>query len=265
MGLTMTTNRQHASPLFAGIIALAVAVAGVAIVLTIRIVTEPSHRPRLASDNESASLTSPDIPVTGPSAASGAEHQTPSFKTYDSERQRAERKRQISTLLDGLRLRLLNLGAQSGGMGIETIGNSMAPYIQGALATLRALNPGGIDDLRDDLATRACDHPQTDSEDMLTAQMVLTDANLGSPMIFDCVLGKRKQEDVVMWTMLDAWKAAGRPQVASITDIAAAATDPRTIRRLTANDPVELARLAGPPNGATATNITPTSTTITRR
>jgi hypothetical protein len=157
---------------------------------------------------------------------------------------RAEEQRKANVLLDGVRLRMLNIVPNPEAIGIESVGNAMEPYVQGSLATLRAVNPELIGGLRDALVERTCAHPQTDVELMLAARMVLTDSDLGSPRIFDCALRGRKKEDVVLWTMLDAWRAAGRPNAQVISDITAFATDDRTVGRLSENSPQELERLA---------------------
>jgi hypothetical protein len=162
----------------------------------------------------------------------------------DGASRRAEEQRKASVLLDGVRFRMLNLVPNPEEVGLEAVGNMMEPYVQGTLSTLRSVNPALIGALRDSLVERTCAHPQSDVELMLAARMLLTDSNLGAPRIFDCGLRGRKKEDIVLWTMLDAWRAAGRPSTEVVADIKAFAIDERTIRRLTADSPQELERLA---------------------
>jgi hypothetical protein len=157
---------------------------------------------------------------------------------------RAQDQRQVSAVLDIARIHLLNIipNPQPGQM--ELIGNTMEPYIQGMLMALRSTNPALIGALRDDLSERACDHPQSDVELTMLSRMMLVDSDLGSPRIFDCALRGRKKEDVVLWSMLDAWVAAGRPNTEVMSRIEAFAADARTVDRLTADSPGQRARLA---------------------
>jgi hypothetical protein len=82
------------------------------------------------------------------------------------------------------------------------------------------------------MTEQVCNHPQTDGDLMLIANTVKLDSELGAPRMFDCAFKGRKSEDIVLWTMLDAWKAAGSPDVAGMADLKNQATDQRTTRRL---------------------------------
>jgi hypothetical protein len=127
---------------------------------------------------------------------------------------------------------------------MEAVGYQMEPYIQGMLMALRNTNPALVGALRDELTERACDHPQSDLELTMLSRMMLNDPDLGSPRIFDCALRGRKKEDVVLWSMMDAWVAAGRPNTEVMSGIGAFAADARTVDRLTADSPGQRARLA---------------------
>jgi hypothetical protein len=139
------------------------------------------------------------------------------------------RKVEVNRLFDRSRIGLLN-GTQ--GLDPETMGNAMVPYIQGMLATLRETNPEALGDLRERMTEQVCNYPQTDGDLMLIANTVKLDSELGAPRMFDCAFKGRKSEDVVLWTMLDAWKAAGSPDVPGMADLKNQANDQRTTRRL---------------------------------
>jgi hypothetical protein len=255
----MQRNQPGSSRLLKGLLALLIGTAGLTMFLVGRSSPAPSRHAGAASDDQTAA--DEDRAAGAPAAqADGVGKHLPTYDSFALERQRAERQRHARSILDSLRLKLLNLAPVAGNVGIEAAGNAMVPYIQGSLATLRTISPETINELRDALADRACDHVQTDIEEMFTAHMVLADRDLGAPRTFDCMLRDRKKEDVVLWTALDAWKVAGRPQVPSIADITSAASDPRTVRRLTDDNPLRQARFAAaqnPPAAQTVASASP--------
>jgi hypothetical protein len=162
----------------------------------------------------------------------------------DADAVRARRELQATRMFDRTRFDMLNTTRS---LNVEAAGQAMFPYLEGMLTALKDIDPALIGGLRDTLSARACDHPQTDREVMFFADMIRIDPDLGSPRIFDCVFKDRKSEDVALWTMLDAWKAAGRPQLTALSAIEQQAVDPRTIRRLsTSLDPN---RITAAPSG----------------
>jgi hypothetical protein len=78
----------------------------------------------------------------------------------------------------------------------------------------------------------------------MLSRMMLVDSDLGSPRTFDCALRGRKKEDVVLWSMLDAWVASGRPNTEVVSSVGAFAADPRTVDRLNPDSPGNHARVA---------------------
>jgi hypothetical protein len=178
-----------------------------------------------------------------PSAAT-ATRQVSRAATDEGAFRRAQEQLQARAVLNRASFRLLNIIRNPQPDQIETVGYAMEPYIQGILMALRSTNPGLIGALRDELTERACDHPQSDLELTMLSRMMLNDSDLGSPRIFDCALRGRKKEDVVLWSMMDAWVAAGRPKTEVMAGIAAFAADARTVDRLTEDSPGQRARLA---------------------
>jgi hypothetical protein len=135
-------------------------------------------------------------------------------------------------LISGMRLTALNRAAVLAPLGIEAEGNSMVPYLEGALAMLRQLDPDLIPIMREQLADDVCKEGTTDREAMLYAKMVLLDGGLGSPRAFECWFARHQGEDVLLWSMLDAWQSAGREKTPALARLGDSATDQRTKLRL---------------------------------
>jgi hypothetical protein len=209
--------------------------ASVLLVLPLALVTaivagRREHRAKRANVDELASAET-SAPSAGARPAASPRPMSVSPPLDDSDERRAKSQREAKNLLDVTRFQLLN-SPQYQDLGVEAAGNAMVPYLMGMLATLRNVNPSLIGDLRDALAERTCSTSPSDAELMMVAHLIMTDAELGSRRTLECALRRHKTEDVVLWTMLDAWKATGRPPIQSVNELGASASDARTTRRL---------------------------------
>jgi hypothetical protein len=164
----------------------------------------------------------------------------------ERERRRTEVQRRARGMLDGVRLQLLNQVQVNDTMNIETIGMGMAPFLQGMVAALQAVDPELMGALRESVADRACDHAQTDIERMFVARVGLASRELASTRAIDCALRDRPQEDVVLWTLLDSWRQVpGRELTPALAALRDAASDERTKRRFLSDAEATAQRKAG--------------------
>jgi hypothetical protein len=115
---------------------------------------------------------------------------------------------------------------------IEAMAVEKDEYFRGMLDTARALDPEVIPAMRDQLEANMCNGPaDTDVDLILYARMILVDRTVGTQRGLDCAIQHHHQEDVVLWTLLDAWNAMGRPAL-SDQSFLQTAMDDRTRKRL---------------------------------
>jgi hypothetical protein len=119
------------------------------------------------------------------------------------------------------------------GLGVEAQANAVEPYMIGMIQAIRAIDPGILTGLRDVYAEELCGKSeQTPAQIMVYAKAVIFEAQLGSGRGLECALKRNPQEDVVTWSLLDAWNSSGREPLPSLASIGASAKDERTLRRL---------------------------------
>lgn len=148
-------------------------------------------------------------------------------------------------LVDGVTRELLLKAKPREALGIESVGSAMAPYLRGMMTGLLATNPELVREMGEALAEQTCSHPQSDVELMIVSHMVFAaPQQLGKPRTFECALQGRKKEDVLLWTMIDAWRASGQPMPSAIAEMQEVATDDRTKRRLSNYEQSRNERLA---------------------
>lgn len=117
-------------------------------------------------------------------------------------------------------------------LGIEPAANEMTPYLIGMVRALRTVDPKVVEALGQEIADDICNRPSTDDVDlMLYSRLMTVDAALGSPRALNCAFTKHATEDVVLWSLLDAWNASGREPLPALGSLARHATDERTTRR----------------------------------
>jgi hypothetical protein len=116
---------------------------------------------------------------------------------------------------------------------LETQVNNIADYLRGVLTAARAIDPSVLVALRDEYEGRLCgaDAPP-DLDVMVYAKLVTLGPEVASPRALNCALTRRDTEDIVLWSLLDAWNAGGRPPLPALSSIERSATDERTTRRL---------------------------------
>ena len=121
----------------------------------------------------------------------------------------------------------------SDGLGVEAQANATEPFMIGMIEAIRAIDPNILTGLRDVYADEMCGKAeQTPAQIMVYAKAVLFEARLGSGRGLECALKRNPQEDVVTWSLLDAWDNAGQEPLPVIATIGASAKDERTLRRL---------------------------------
>lgn len=110
--------------------------------------------------------------------------------------------------------------------------NSITPYLAGLIQGLRAADPRVMHQFRDELADKTCRTDRTDFDLAVFAKLAILQPELGSSRAINCALEGRKQEDYILWSVLDVWNASGRQPVPALASIERTASDERTRRRL---------------------------------
>jgi hypothetical protein len=114
--------------------------------------------------------------------------------------------------------------------------NHMEGHLLGMLQAIRAIDPDLIPALRDQFESDICGGKSTEIDLLVFAKLGSLQASMLSPRALDCALWGRKTEDVVLWSLLDAWQVAGQPALPSVASIQSNAQDQRTTRRLAPRD-----------------------------
>ena len=118
---------------------------------------------------------------------------------------------------------------------LEAQVNQMVDYLMGMIQAIRAINPEMFVSLRNNLADGIChDGFNSDRDLLLFSRLALIESSIGSARAIDCALKQHNKEDAVLWSLLDAWNASGRPPVPSLSSIEP--SDERTKRRLAPPD-----------------------------
>ena len=115
------------------------------------------------------------------------------------------------------------------GQLLEAQLNAVNDFLVGAVHALRLVEPQVFRAMADEWEDDICSG--THKEDvnlMLFARLGTIEADIASPKALSCALDGRPQEDIVLWSLLRAWNAKGRPNIAPIDAIRSAATDERT-------------------------------------
>jgi hypothetical protein len=127
------------------------------------------------------------------------------------------------------------LGRPGGGSADvpEASANMARTYLQGMTDAIRQTSPAVRSALAEEFTARLCDDTLRDDELITMANLALELPDIASSRGFDCLFDRRgKQEDAVLWAMLDAWRHSGQEKTAAIAAIERTATDARTQRRL---------------------------------
>jgi hypothetical protein len=150
---------------------------------------------------------------------------------HEAERRRAGAKGVVQALFETLR--------SSPGHGRGTPEYAAAhtrEFIRGVAQTAKAIAPELLVPLADEVTDRLCDPAgQGDDELVMLAFVQQEMPELSSARGFECVLARRRgTEDIVTWSMLDAWRQSGLPRTPSIEALARDARDERTRSRFLA-------------------------------
>jgi len=162
-----------------------------------------------------------------------------------AECENTDRRATATSLVETLLKRLP--GRRTGGWeeGPEASANAVRPYLQGLADGVKQSSPAVKAAFTDEFTERLCRGSLADDELIAMAYLGQEMPEITGPRAFDCVFSRRgKQEDVVLWYMLDAWRLSGQEKSAAIAQIQRTATDPRTLRRFMSREE-EMAMRAG--------------------
>jgi hypothetical protein len=147
-----------------------------------------------------------------------------------------EAREKTHTLLTFVSTKLLNDAQTLEPLGMESVGNMMEGYLLGALTTVKVMNPEAYRELQTGIADHVCGNIRGDVELMMVAKMMIIDPGVGSPRALDCAFARHQKEDVLLWTLLDAWKGTGQVATQTLREIQGRAVDERTKLRFLSRD-----------------------------
>jgi hypothetical protein len=114
----------------------------------------------------------------------------------------------------------------------ERTANESREYVRGLGHAIRALGPDLLEPMREELKENLCKGGQSADELVLLGYLQQELPEVASREGFDCVFAAHKTEDIVTWSMLDAWQQSQVGETSSISSRQAEWSDPRTLRRL---------------------------------
>lgn len=147
------------------------------------------------------------------------------------ERASAEAPRRARRMVGRLLDRVLQ---ESAGRTFETpeiAANEYNLYTDGWIDALVQMAPDAQELIAEPIADSLCARGTTDAQTMVLSRILIRLPAAARARGLDCVLAARGQEDVVLWTALDAWRVADLPPTHTWQSWMDRATDPRTLRR----------------------------------
>ncbi len=114
----------------------------------------------------------------------------------------------------------------------EMVANTLQPYLTGWIDAVRRAAPELAPQLQIDVGEALCKKDTSDEELIALSRISAAMPAILDSSSIDCVLASRQKEDIVVWTMLDAWAQSGMARTEQVEALARRATDPRTLARL---------------------------------
>jgi hypothetical protein len=146
--------------------------------------------------------------------------------------EREWRTRQATSMLNAMRGRVARAERFAVG-GHEATANEVREYTQGWMEALATLQPDIIGELAAGIEGRLCAAEASAVESIVMSRVLATRPDLANAKGLDCVFSRHEeQEDIVLWSALDAWQRAKLPVSESLAAIKSNARDSRTLRRL---------------------------------
>jgi len=119
------------------------------------------------------------------------------------------------------------------GQPIEAQVNNITDYLRGILVGIRAVDPSVFEALRAEYESALCAvESPTDVEVLVFTKLAVMQPEIASPRALDCALERHETEDIVLWSLLDAWSAGGQIPLSAVAALEQRADDPRTLERL---------------------------------
>jgi hypothetical protein len=116
---------------------------------------------------------------------------------------------------------------------VEAQVNQMDDFLMGMASAVALTDPAVFQMMAREFEAEICDGTNnTDLDLMLFSRLSVMQPDVTTPRALNCGLSGRTKEDVVLWSLLDAWHNAGRPTIPAIASIEASAADERTKSRL---------------------------------
>jgi hypothetical protein len=153
------------------------------------------------------------------------------FVARDEEAQQEYRVRQSNELIDLLMMRIGAMSRPGFGDDPEVVASSMAMYQKGMIDAVVRTAPDLVEELAARLERSICEQHARPAQQVSLMRVIQDMPELANPGTFDCIF-ENGREDIVLWTALDSWKAAGRPDTPRLQSLRSHARDPRTLSRL---------------------------------
>jgi hypothetical protein len=144
--------------------------------------------------------------------------------------------RAATKALDGLMVTLQRTSLRNSTDPIRTW-NEMEPYFRGWVDSLATVAPDVVAEMGPMVADRFCaDEGPPPVEALALAKMARLTPGLVTPLLIKCAVRTHGQEGQILWSILDAWRAARLPKTSDLIELERNAMDPRTKRRLVSRE-----------------------------
>jgi hypothetical protein len=110
----------------------------------------------------------------------------------------------------------------------EMAANDAFMYTHGFIQAITRTAPDLTVELADEITHSQCSTSASPAERITLSRMVTAMPELATPQALDCVFTQVPEEDMVMWSTLEAWRASGLPKSKAIAEVERKATDSRT-------------------------------------
>ena len=154
----------------------------------------------------------------------------------------AEAERQHGVEQSEALVRLMRAQVRRSALGLtaspEAAANNARLYLEGWRDAVTTLDPRLPDLMSDEVDATLCDAAALPAEQLSWLWLASEEPTFASARGLECVVAARLEhgasEDMVLWTALEAWDAAGMPVSESLEQLGRQTRDPRTSRRLAA-------------------------------
>jgi hypothetical protein len=153
------------------------------------------------------------------------------YTVKDEVAEQQYREQQANDIIDQMLFELKGTERSVFNSSPEAVANEIFLYQRGLLDGLARTAPDLIEDLAQRIGRTMCDSKAKDNQLISLARMIQIMPELADEKGLDCIFTNHNKEEIVLWSMLDAWNKTEIPKSAALSQIEQTATDERTRAR----------------------------------